>query len=171
MLLLVDAKLVLLQPTTNDEGELKYDMRVIAHNVEFYFLARDSPNAFGKSSRSTSQERKEEEEEEGAYRSVDESNDSLQDSLWLFDGQDIRTWTDVQSLLESAPTEYGRDFRSSIATSVDFYPLSVLIHRGIVFGAEAELIRGREDSFTLFRMVARVGGLPNIDRSTLTVFM
>lgn len=151
MLLLVDAKLVLLQPTTNDEGELKYDMRVVAHNVEYYFLARDSPDAFGASIKDCSTN-----ELDRVHGHADGAEDSLQDSLWLFDGQDMRTWTDVQALLESAPTEYSREFPASIATTVDFYPLAVLVHRGIVFGVEPELIWGREDSFALFRLVARV---------------
>ncbi|KAG8533227.1 uncharacterized protein KY384_002010 [Bacidia gigantensis] len=38
---LVDAKLVLLQSSTNDAGEMKYDMRVIANNVEYFDLMRD----------------------------------------------------------------------------------------------------------------------------------
>ncbi|TQN69387.1 Guanine nucleotide exchange factor subunit ric1, partial [Colletotrichum shisoi] len=36
VLFLVDAKLVLLQPSFNSEGNLKYDMKVIAQNVEFH---------------------------------------------------------------------------------------------------------------------------------------
>lgn len=151
LLLLVDGKLVLLQPTTSDAGELKYDMRVIAHNVEFYFLARDAPSVSRRTLTDGNTETGEAEEHPS-----DDHDDSLQDSLWLFDGRDIRTWIDVQSLLESAPAEYGREIPSSIATPVDFYPLSVLVHRGIAFGVEAESIRGRENSFTLFRTIARV---------------
>jgi hypothetical protein len=43
ILFLVDGKLVLLQPTTTEGGELKYEMRIIAQNVETYALMRDHP--------------------------------------------------------------------------------------------------------------------------------
>ena len=43
VLFLVDGKLVLLRPSVNGEGQLKYDMRVVAQNVEYYASMRDQP--------------------------------------------------------------------------------------------------------------------------------
>lgn len=150
----MDGKLVLLQPSTDEEGNLKYDMRVIAHDVEFSFLARDCPElattALGRSATAESGD---------GYLGEDHTSQSLSDSLWLFDGADVKAWTDVQSLLDTASTEYARDVSPSIAMPVDYYPLSLLLHKGIVFGVEAELTRGREANFSAFRTTSRVGEL------------
>ena len=153
MLFLVDGKLVLLQPSTNDDGDLKYDMRVIAQNVEHYLLARDSPDLSAATKKAL---------ELGSDASneyfppAEESASDLRDSLWLFDGHNVRSWTDIQSLLESAPAEYGRELPPSTCSPVDFYPLSILLNKGIAFGVESELSQARDLGFSLFRMLARV---------------
>lgn len=74
---LVDGKLVVLQPSTAESGELKYDMRVIMQNVEHYALMRDLPIMLAPS----------------YYSGMDEDGipyQTLNDSLWVFDGQDIK---------------------------------------------------------------------------------
>lgn len=163
VLFLVDGKLVLLQPSTNDEGNLKYDMRVIAQNVEFYFLARDATGMLPFTSDQS-------ELAEGMNDSPSGGH-TLRDSLWLFDGKDVRTWIDIQSILESGPSEYGRDLTPAIATTVDFYPLSVLVHKGIIFGAESELVQGRDNGFPLFRSVPRTSlFIPDVLRHQLAQF-
>ncbi|XDG10537.1 hypothetical protein ABKA04_010152 [Annulohypoxylon sp. FPYF3050] len=88
VLFLVDGKLVLLQPSVNNEGQLKYDMRVISHNVEFY--ARPTG--------------------------------------------------------ELPPT---------VSMPIDFYPLSILLGKGIVLGVEPELVQRRDVSFSFFRFSIR----------------
>src|SRR5437660_6583934 len=80
VLFLVDGKLVLLQPSTTEGGELKYDMRVLLQNVEFYVLMRDIP-AVHKIPKISST---------SAIESLGIAPQSLNDSLWVFDGQDIR---------------------------------------------------------------------------------
>ena len=151
VLFLVDGKLVLLQPSTNDDGELKYDMRVVAQNVEFYYLARDSSGCVPSL------------HSDGTGPEAEEH--ALRDSLWVFDGQNMRAWIDVQTLLEFAPAEYARELPVSTSTAVDFYPLSILMNKGILFGVESELSLGRDANFTLFRTVARVR-LPHLKRNT-----
>ncbi|KAG4425713.1 hypothetical protein IFR04_001175 [Cadophora malorum] len=148
VLFLVDGKLVLLQPSLNEEGKLKYDMRVIAQNVEYYTLMRDLPlssptRMIGTGSASI-----------GNHLDRDEGN-GLRDSLWVFDGKDVKVWTDVQDVLRSAPSELGRELPPLVSISVDFYPLSVLLGKGILLGVEPELIQRRDVNFAFFRFTIR----------------
>lgn len=82
MIFLFDGKLVLLQPSTTEGGELKYDMRVLLQNVEYYALIRDQPM-------------------QQTFPPVSEpviprvsfpvmTGKDLSDSLWAFDGNDIK---------------------------------------------------------------------------------
>ncbi|KAF4636940.1 hypothetical protein G7Y89_g1140 [Cudoniella acicularis] len=149
VLFLVDGKLVLLQPSLNEERKLKYDMRVIAQNVEFYALMRDLPFA--------SPPRGPESIPDGfsGDQSVDEGT-GLRDSLWLFEGNDMKVWTDVQDVLRSAPAELARELPPMVTISVDFYPLSVLLGKGILLGLEPELVQRRDVNFAFFRFTIRI---------------
>lgn len=146
---LVDGKLVLLQPSTSEDGGLKYDMRVVAQHVEYYMLARDaSLSDFWRDSDSA-----------GLPDDADnglEFGRSLDDSLWIFDGADIKVWPNVTDLLITANGETGKEIQAPVTISVDFYPLSALLQRGILFGVEAELVQRRDGSFSFFRSIARV---------------
>jgi hypothetical protein len=148
VIFLVDGKLVLLQPSLNDEHQLKYDMRVIAQNVEYYALMRDqivtgvpmigstsSPQMSGSSQVATS---------------------SLRDSLWVFDGNEMKTWPDVQDVLKPGLGDYGHNLPSSIGVTIDFYPLSILLNKGILLGVEPDLVQRRDISFAFFRFSIRV---------------
>lgn len=157
MFFLVDGKLVLLQPSNDDDGNLRYDMRVIAHDVEYSFLARDCPELFTSTSDSVTAF-----DSGNGFYSDDHSSQSLTESLWLFDGCDVKAWTDVQMLLETASTEHVRDVSPSMAMSVDFYPLSILLQKGIVFGIEPELAQGHEANFSAFRLATRVSAFKKI---------
>lgn len=151
ILFLVDGKLVLLQPTTTEGGELKYEMRIIAQNVETYALMRDHP-AFAldlqedalPSSPST-----------GLTIDGVHGHD-LRDSLWFFDGHNVRVWIDMQDVLSSASIELGRELPTPIQIAVDFYPLASLINKAIVFGVESDLVQRRDTSFAYLRFGTRV---------------
>lgn len=151
ILFLVDGKLVLLQPTTTEGGQLKYEMRIIAQNVETYALMRDHP-AFALDLQADSVP---------ASPCVGLTMDGmhghdLRDSLWFFDGQDMRVWIDMQDVLASASPEIGRELATPVQIPVDFYPLSALINKAIVFGVESELIQRRDTSFAFLRFGTRV---------------
>jgi hypothetical protein len=153
IIFLVDGKLVSLQPATKDTGELKYEMRIIAQNVEYYALMRDRPN-FNPISHSIAN---------GAAVSPSEAPDvplyyqnDLRDSLWFFDGADMRVWTDVQDVLASASPELARDLPEPVKIPVDFYPLSALLDKGVLFGVESEMVQRRDTSFAYMRHVIRV---------------
>lgn len=152
VLFLVDGKLVLLQPSLNEEQKLKYDMRIIAQNVEYYALMRDLPFA--------SPPRESEDLSvglNGDQISVEEGN-GLRDSLWTFEGSDMKVWTDVQDVLQSAPSELGRELPPMVSIPIDFYPLSVLLGKGILLGLEPDLVQRRDVNFAFFKFAIRVCG-------------
>ncbi|KAF9869805.1 hypothetical protein CkaCkLH20_12722 [Colletotrichum karsti] len=156
VLFLVDAKLVLLQPSLNHEGHLKYDMKVIAQNVEFHVSMRDQPHLDATAAHS--------EEAAGASGGV-----SLRNSLWVFDGHEFKLWPDVQEVLRAAANEVSRDLPKTISVPLDFYPLSTLLGKGIVLGVEADLVQRRDISFSFFRFTIRTHlFLPDILRFLLT---
>ncbi|KAH8727623.1 RIC1-domain-containing protein [Phaeosphaeriaceae sp. PMI808] len=150
ILFLVDGKLVLLQPTTTEDGELKYEMRIIAQNVETYALMRDHP-AFALDLQANSLPAS-----PSAELTVnDVHGHDLRDSLWYFDGHDMRVWIDMQDVLASASAELGRELPTPVKIPVDFYPLSALINKAIIFGVESELIQRRDTSFAFLRFGTR----------------
>jgi hypothetical protein len=151
ILFLVDGKLVLLQPTTTEGGELKYEMRIIAQNVETYALMRDHP-AFALESAPAPMP-----PSPGAGLAITGvQGHDLRDSLFFFDGKDVRVWIDMQDVLASASVELGRELPSPVKIPVDFYPLSALLNKGIVFGVESELIQRRDTNFAYVRFGTRV---------------
>ena len=139
VIFLVDGKLVLLSPSVGDEGQLKYDMRVIAQNVEYHASMRDQP-----------------------LLNVSQDEDdivtptSLRDSLWLFDGQEVKTWPTINELLEAASAEGNKETPAPVSIPVDFYPLSILLEKGIILGVESDLVQRRDVTFSFFHFAIRV---------------
>lgn len=150
VLFLVDAKLVLLQPSKDDDGALKYDMRIVANDVEYFVFTRDQciPPSTGEYSLL-----------EGSNNNNDESvqaETGLRDSLWYFDGQQIQCWTDIQDLLKPPSSEEGKDLQLPISISTDFYPTSVAFSKGVIIGIEPDLVQRRDVHFAFFRFTIRV---------------
>ncbi|KAI5294222.1 hypothetical protein KEM52_004441 [Ascosphaera acerosa] len=149
VLILIDGKLVLLQPATSETGELKYEMRSVANEVEYYILMRDQM-AFNFAPPS-------DDDSPPASPSSDtplHSDTSLRDSLWVFCGNDLLVWTDVQDVLRPARS-MSEDIPKPLPVPVDFYPLSTLLNKGVVLGAEPELIQRRDLQFTIHRHAVR----------------
>ncbi|KAJ5436799.1 Ribosome control protein 1 [Penicillium cf. griseofulvum] len=146
VILLVDGNLVLLQPTVSDAGDLKYDMRVISHDVEYYILMRDQIS-FNFSSQV--------DESLPASPSVDMALEpphrslSLRDSLWMFRGQNLLAWNDVEDILQEEMVPAPLDI------PLDFYPLSVLLNKGLVLGVESEMMQRRDVTFTVLKFAIR----------------
>ncbi|KAJ5357177.1 hypothetical protein N7541_004335 [Penicillium brevicompactum] len=146
VLLLVDGNLVLLQPTVSETGDLKYDMRVISHEVEYYILMRDqlsfnfSPQVDDALPASPS-----------ADMALEPSHNSLSlsDSLWMFRGQDLLAWNDVEDVLREGTVP------APLNIPLDFYPLSVLLNKGIVLGVESEMMQRRDVTFTVLKFAIR----------------
>ena len=150
VLFLVDGKLVLLQPSLTEDQKLKYDMRIIAQNVEFYTLMRDLPFSSPPRILEASNEIF---HSNGAGH--DEGN-GLRDSLWLFEGHNLKVWPDLQDVLRSAPTDLGRELPPMVTIPVDFYPLSILLGKGIMLGLEPDLVQRRDLNFSFFKFTIRV---------------
>ncbi|KAJ6036202.1 hypothetical protein N7540_000481 [Penicillium herquei] len=146
VILLVDGNLVLLQPTVTDSGDLKYDMRVISHDVEYYILMRDqlsfnfSPQVEESLPASPSAE---------VALGSSHSSLSLRDSLWMFCGQDLLAWNDVHDILQQETVP------APLNIPLDFYPLSVLLNKGIVLGVESEMMQRRDVTFTSLKFAIR----------------
>ncbi|KAJ5714146.1 uncharacterized protein N7483_011327 [Penicillium malachiteum] len=146
VILLVDGNLVLLQPTVTDSGDLKYDMRVISHDVEYYILMRDqlsfnfSPQVDESLPASPSVE---------LALGSSHSTLSLRDSLWMFRGQDLLAWNDVHDILQQETVP------APLNIPLDFYPLSVLLNKGIVLGVESEMMQRRDVTFTSLKFAIR----------------
>ena len=150
MIFLVDAKLVLLQSSISGGRGLKYDMRVIANNVEYFDLMRDQAALAGTPDRSLPPSPSPE-----SALDVSFSDRGLRDSLWYFDGKDVQCWMDVGDLIESASTSNERDIPATITVGTDFYPTSVVLNRGILLGIDPDLVQRRDVQFAFFRFSIR----------------
>lgn len=145
VIFLVDGKLVLLRPSLNGEGQLKYDMRVIAQNVEYYASMRDQPLLNGNHKT-----------HEGEPQPTPTA---LRESLWVFDGVELKAWTHFNDVLEAASGEVTKDLPPSVSVPVDFYPLSILLEKGVILGVESDLVQRRDVSFSFFHFAIRVSYL------------
>jgi RAB6A-GEF complex partner protein 1 len=152
VLFLVDDKLVLLQPSRADDGGLRYDMRVIAHHIEFYILMRDQ---LFFNFTSVGDESMPPTPSSGQALNGITQHHTLRDSLWMFSGSDLRMWSDVRDILRLAREGSLTDAVSCLSVPVDFYPLSILLNKGIVLGIESELLQRRDLPFAQFRTPIR----------------
>lgn len=144
VLFLVDGKLVMLRPSMSGDGHLKYDMRVIAQNVEFHASTRDEP--FSKPARNQYLN--------NHLALVAETN--LVNSLWVFDGNGMKVWPEAQEVLLAVSAGHSRALPSAVYIPTDFYPLSILLDKAIVLGVESDLVQRRDVSFSYFRLAIRV---------------
>ena len=151
MIFLVDAKLVLLQSSTNADGGLKYDMRVIANNVEYFDFMRDQVPPSGLTNSQSPDSPLIENAEHDFH-----TDRGLKDSLWYFDGKYVQCWMDVEDLIQSASTENDRDLPEPVSISTDFYPTSIILDKGILLGIDADLVQRRDVQFAFFRFSIRV---------------
>lgn len=148
VLFLVDGKLVLLRPSLSEEGNLKYDMRVIAPNVEYYASMRDQPFQSPAP-------------QAASPSPAGAGGENLRNSLWIFDGTELKAWTDTEPVLRAMSAESTRELPSAVSIPVDFYPLSILLGKAIVLGVEPDLVQRRDVSFSFFRFSIRVGLSPS----------
>ncbi|PKS07873.1 hypothetical protein jhhlp_006481 [Lomentospora prolificans] len=145
VLFLVDGKLVILRPSMSEEGNLKYDMKVISQNVEFHANMRDEPFCTGMPRQLLDDNRK--------LSTVDAVN--LRHSLWVFDGNGLKVWSEIQDVLDGISAEHSRAREGMIYIPTDFYPLSMLLDKAIILGVESELVQRRDVTFSFFRFDIR----------------
>ncbi|OAA63965.1 DUF1339 domain protein [Cordyceps fumosorosea ARSEF 2679] len=135
VIFLVDGKLVLLSPSLNEEGQLKYDMRIIAQNVEYHASMRDQPLL-------------------NVERDETRGPPALRDSLWVFDGMQVKGWASIDDVLNAA-SDGTKELPAPVSFPVDFYPLSMLLEKGIILGVESNLVQRRDVNFSFFRFTIR----------------
>ncbi len=152
VLFLVDDKLVLLQPSRADDGGLRYDMRVVAHHIEFYILMRDQ---LFFNFASMGDESIPPTPSSGHGVNGMANHHTLRDSLWTFSGSDLRMWSDVSDVLRMALEGSLTDTVSLLSVPIDFYPLSILLNKGVVLGIESDLLQRRDLPFAQFRTPIR----------------
>lgn len=133
IIFLIDGKLVLLRPrrSTNneDDEEVSYDMQILGDRIEYYWTHLQGVG-------------------------------TLENSLWGYDGHGIKLWLDALTIEqagvindneeEEEKPEY-RTIEESMSISLDFYPLCVLIEKGIIIGVEPEVSLRRSLEFAIFR--------------------
>ncbi|KAH9835839.1 RIC1-domain-containing protein [Rhodofomes roseus] len=129
VLMIVGGKLVLLRPRRSGDNEVRYDMHVLADRIEFCWIH---------------------------LRGIG----TLENSLWGYDGQGIRLWLNALNI--ESPSEAGasgspgvaqENVKESLNIPLQFYPLSVLMDKGIFIGVEYEAATRANLSFTMFRQV------------------
>src|SRR5438552_19051206 len=72
---------------------------------------------------------------------------------------------DVQDVLSA--TAEGKELPQSVRVPVDFYPLSILLSRGIISVVEVEIVERRDIGFSYFRLGSRVRSIFEIFRIKL----
>ncbi|KAI0304643.1 RIC1-domain-containing protein [Russula brevipes] len=123
VLMMVGGELVLLKPRKSGDQEVRYDMQILADRIEFCWIH---------------------------LRGIG----SLENSLWGYDGQGMRVWLNaltIEASSESVSESQSGHVRESVNVPLDFYPLSVLMAKGIIIGAEHESSMMTTLPFVTFR--------------------
>ncbi|KAF9056469.1 RIC1-domain-containing protein [Panaeolus papilionaceus] len=121
VLMVVGGQLILLRPRKSASEEVKYDIHVLANRIEFCWIHLRGIGA-------------------------------LENSLWAYDAQGIRVWLNALSI--ESPQAQSRDLENvqeSVKIPLDFYPLSVLMDKGIIVGVEHECTVRSNLPFVMFR--------------------
>ena len=165
VLFLVDAKLVLLQPAVDEAGGRKYDMRIIANDVEWFMFARDqlptrasplhiAPASTPDSPLHIAPASTPDSPSPGA--GDERGPPGLQDSLWYFDGRQVRCWPDLADVIRAAVSDGSKDLPRPISIPVDFYPTCISLDKGVIIGVESEISQRRDAPFSWLRYPVRV---------------
>jgi len=123
VLMMVGGKLVLLKPRKSGDQEVRYDMQILADRIEFCWIH---------------------------LRGIG----TLENSLWGYDGRGMRVWLNaltIEAPSESTSESQNGHVRESVNVPLDFYPLSVLMDKGIIIGAEHESSMVATLPFVTFR--------------------
>jgi hypothetical protein len=142
VIFLIDGKLVLLRPRRghDDEEEVSYDMQILGDQIEYYWTHLQGIG-------------------------------TLENSLWGYDGRGIKLWLDALTIEQAERLEEDsaqpkdqdddedeeedkpeyKTIEESVSLPLDFYPLCVLIEKGIIIGVEPEVSMRKSLDFAIFR--------------------
>ncbi|KAG8760105.1 hypothetical protein FRC14_004091 [Serendipita sp. 396] len=120
--LLIGGQLVLLTPRKNSTRDVKYDLKILADRIEFCWIHLRGVGA-------------------------------LENSLWGFDGEAVRVWLDALTIgTTSTQPEAPNVIVENVRLPLEFYPLSVLMDKGIIIGAEQEIVSRASLPVAVFRL-------------------
>ncbi|BGP18933.1 hypothetical protein JCM10213_005480 [Rhodosporidiobolus nylandii] len=141
IIFLISGRLVLLRPRRAASNEVKYDLQILADRVEFYWTHL---NGIG----------------------------TLENSLWAWDGKSVRIWLDaltIEKVRVDARSDAYETVKESVAIPLDFYPLAVLMDKGIIVGVDQETSLRKSLDFAIFRIITTTHlFLPPVLRFLLT---
>ena len=129
---------------------MKYDLRVIANNVEYFDLIRDQRSLIGSPTGSSPNSPAAE-----SALDIPNADRGLNDSLWYFNGVAMHCWTNVEELVHSAASELEQELPPTVSIPTDFYPSSIILDKGLLLGVDADLVQRRDSFFAFFRLVIR----------------
>ncbi|GAA5924449.1 RIC1 family protein [Sporobolomyces koalae] len=125
IIFLIAGRLVLLRPRRAASQEVKYDLQLLSSTVEFFWTHLSGIG-------------------------------TLENSLWGWDGKKLRIWLDALTI-EKVRVDRKRDVyetvKESVGIDLDFYPLAVLMEKGIVIGVDQEINLRRTLDFAIFRIM------------------
>ena len=127
---MISGKLVLLRPRRAQTQEVKYDLQLLSSSIEFFWTHLSGIG-------------------------------TLENSLWGYDGisRKIQIWLDALTI-EKVRVDRKRDVyesvRESVGVELDFYPLAVLMEKGIVVGVDQEINLRKNLDFAVFRIITTV---------------
>ncbi|ODN94637.1 hypothetical protein L198_04776 [Cryptococcus wingfieldii CBS 7118] len=110
IIFLVDGKLVLLRPRRARTDEVRYDLQILADRIEAYWTHLHGVG-------------------------------TLENSLWGYDGLNMRVWLDALTIEATTVNDVSDAYESveeSVKVRLDFYPLSILMDKGIIIGVDYE---------------------------------
>ncbi|SCV72828.1 BQ2448_4365 [Microbotryum intermedium] len=125
IIFLISGQLVLLRPRRAAHEEVKYDLQILADRIEFYWTHLSGIG-------------------------------TLENSLWGWDGERIRIWLDaltIEKVLVDAKKDAYERVSESVGIKLDFYPLAVLMEKGIIVGIDQETSLRKTLDFALFRII------------------
>ncbi|GAA6007995.1 hypothetical protein JCM11491_006569 [Sporobolomyces phaffii] len=126
IIFLISGRLVLLRPRRAASQEVKYDLQLLSSSIEFFWTHLSGIG-------------------------------TLENSLWGYgEGRKIQIWLDALTI-EKVRVDRKRDMyesvKESVAIELDFYPLAVLMEKGIVVGVDQEINLRKSLDFALFRVI------------------
>ncbi|KAF8344080.1 RIC1-domain-containing protein [Cantharellus anzutake] len=125
IILLVSGRLILLRPRKVGAHEVKYDMQILARQIEFFWIHLTGIGA-------------------------------LENSLWGYDGSRVRIWLDaltIEAAYVNTELDAYESIKESVSIPLSFYPLSVLMDKGVVIGIEHETATRPSLPFAMFRTI------------------
>jgi len=129
IIFLISGRLVLLRPRRAASQEVKYDLQLLSSLIEFFWTHLSGIG-------------------------------TLENSLWGYsEGRKIQIWLDALTI-EKVRVDRKKDTYQTVEESVgielDFYPLAVLMEKGIVVGVDQEINLRKSLDFAIFRILTTV---------------